>query len=85
MSLETEMRARLMDAFAPDQLEIRDDSESHRGHAGFREGGETHWWVRIKADVLTAQSRIDRHRAVHQALGPDIIDRIHALEIKIVA
>jgi BolA protein len=30
-------------------------------------------------------SRIDRHRAVHAALGPDLVGRIHALALDISA
>ena len=37
MSIAEEMRSRLQDAFEPSHLEIIDDSESHRGHAGFRD------------------------------------------------
>lgn len=84
MSVEAEMRTRLIDAFAPDVLEIRDDSDSHRGHAGYQEGGESHWFVRIGSEKLKSLSRVERHRAVHSALGHDIIGRIHALELKIV-
>ena len=83
MALSEEIRARLEAAFEPQQLEIRDDSERHRGHAGYQEGGESHWHVRIEAPAFSEMSRIERHRAVHDALGPDIVRRIHALELKI--
>lgn len=77
------MRSRLQDAFEPSHLEIIDDSESHRGHAGFREGGETHFKVAIKSPAFNELNRIARHRAVHSALGKDLVGRIHALELKI--
>ena len=83
MSIAEEMRSRLQDAFQPIHLEIIDDSESHRGHAGFREGGETHFKVAIKSPEFSPLSRIARHRAVHSALGKDLVGRIHALELKI--
>ncbi len=83
MALAQEMQKRLEAAFQPKTLEIRDDSESHRGHSGFREGGESHWHVAIAADAFAPMSRIERHRAIHKALGEDIISRIHALQIKI--
>jgi BolA protein len=28
-------------------------------------------------------SRIDRHRAVHAALGPELVGRIHALSLDV--
>lgn len=83
MSLEAEMRRRLETAFSPSRLEIVDDSERHRGHAGYREGGETHWRVTIESAAFDGMGRIDRHRAVHRALGEEIVGRIHALELRI--
>ena len=85
MSLAEEMRTRLDAAFLPSRLEIVDDSERHRGHAGYQEGGESHWRVVIEAEALGGMSRIARHRAVHKALGADIVSRIHALELRISA
>ncbi|WP_171178407.1 BolA family transcriptional regulator [Ruegeria sp. HKCCD8929] len=82
MSLTDDIRNRLNSAFDPRELEVVDDSESHRGHAGYREGGESHFNVRIRADAFQGQSRVARHRAVHKALG-DIVPRIHALALDI--
>lgn len=81
MALADEIRTALEGAFQPTVLEIVDDSESHRGHGGFREGGESHWKVVIVAPALGPMTRIARHRAVHAALGKGIIRRIHALNI----
>ena len=83
MTVSDEIRSRLVAAFDPTALEIVDDSESHRGHAGFREGGESHFNVRIRAQAFNGQSRIARHRAVHAALGRDLVGRIHALSLDI--
>lgn len=85
MPIAEQMEQKLRDAFAPRTLEIVDDSERHRGHAGFREGGESHFQVRIEADAFAPMSRIERHRAVHKALGADLVGRIHALALKISA
>ena len=81
MSLSEEMRSRLEAAFAPSVLEVVDDSEAHRGHAGYQDGGESHWNVKIRSEAFRDLSRIARHRAVHDALGADIIGRIHALAL----
>lgn len=72
---------RLRTAFAPRELEVVDDSESHRGHGGYQEGGESHFNVRIRSDHFKGLSRVARHRAVHSALGADLIGRIHALAL----
>ncbi len=81
MSKTDEIETRLRDAFAPRELAVIDDSESHRGHAGFQEGGESHFNVRIRSDTFKGMNRLARHRAVHAALGPDLISRIHALAL----
>lgn len=83
MSLSEEMRGKLEAAFQPTKLEITDESERHRGHAGYQEGGESHWRIAIEAPAFAEMSRIERHRAVHTALGPEIVGRIHALALKI--
>lgn len=85
MAVADEIRNRLEDAFAPRTLEVMDDSERHRGHSGWREGGETHFNVTIASDRFAPLSRVARHRAVHEALGPDLVGRIHALSLKISA
>lgn len=82
MPIVEEMRQRLQAAFAPELLEVVDESEQHRGHAGFREGGESHFHVTIRAVALDGQSRVAQHRAIHAALG-DIVPRIHALGLTV--
>ncbi|MDZ7907634.1 MAG: BolA family protein [Gemmobacter sp.] len=82
MTMADEIYDRLTTAFAPQVLEIQDDSEKHRGHGGWREGGETHFNITIRATQLAALPRLARHRAVHAALG-DLTQRIHALALDI--
>lgn len=84
MTIAQEIEARLTRAFRPEFLEVRDDSERHRGHSGWREGGETHFHITIRAEALKGGSRLARHRAVHGALGADLIARIHALGLTVV-
>jgi len=83
METGEELRHRLEGAFAPTSLEVEDQSEAHRGHGGWREGGGTHWRVAIRAPTFGAMSRIERHRAVHAAIGPDLMGRIHALALEV--
>ena len=78
-----EMRERLQQ-LSPTQLEVVDESEQHRGHAGWRDGGQSHFRIRIAAPGLAGLSRIERHRLIHRTLG-DIVPRIHALAIEIAA
>lgn len=82
MRLEQQIRQRLADAFDPSVLEVVNESHLHAGHAGDDGTGESHWRVRISAPALAEQGRVARHRAIHAALGEDIIGRIHALAIE---
>jgi BolA protein len=77
------IETRLREAFAPRVLEVVDESERHRGHAGYQEGGESHFQVRIESEAFQGLGRIERHRAVHAALGPELVAEIHALALKI--
>lgn len=81
MLLSEEIHTRLKGAFTPTVLEVVDDSERHRGHSGWREGGQTHFRVRIVAPAFEGLSRLAQHRAVHAALGKDLMTRIHALAL----
>ncbi|MEI2808053.1 BolA family protein [Albidovulum sp.] len=83
MGTTEEIRARLEAAFAPDRLEVMDESEAHRGHAGYREGGESHFRVTIRASAFAGMGRVERHRAVHAALGPELVARVHALALDV--
>lgn len=74
---------RLEAAFDPTVLDLVDESEGHRGHAGFQEGGESHFRLTIKSDAFEGMSRIKQHRAIHTALGKDLIAEIHALAITV--
>lgn len=74
------IREKLLDAFEPEQLEIRDDSHKHVGHAGARDG-RGHFHVTIRADAFRGQRPLQRHRMVFDALGEMMETDIHALQI----
>lgn len=81
MAVAEEIKSRLQERFSPRELEVEDQSALHAGHASAPEGGESHFAVRIRAAELADLSRVARHRAIHEALGPDLVGRIHALAI----
>lgn len=83
MSKRQDIEERLRNAFAPQELAVIDDTESHRGHAGFTEGVESHFNVMIRSDKFKSMNRLARHRAIHSALGPELIASIHALAIDV--
>lgn len=83
MALENEIFDAITSALAPESLQVINESSMHSGHAGDDGTGESHWRVVIRASKLDEMSRLARHRAVHSAIGPAIIGRIHALAIDI--
>lgn len=83
MSVTKEIYAKLQAAFDPLVLELEDESEKHRGHGGYQEGGESHFNLRISSVAFEGMNRVQRHRAVHGAIGPEIMNKIHALALHI--
>jgi BolA protein len=67
--------------FAPARLEIVDESSGHRGHAGWREGGETHFRVEIVSTAFEGKSRVARQRLVYAALKQEFDAGLHALAL----
>lgn len=76
------MTERLEQAFAPDKLEIEDQSERHKGHVGAQDG-RGHFALSISAKAFMGQSRIACHRMIYAALGELMQSDIHALKITI--
>ena len=76
------IRDKLTAAFQPDRLEVVDDSARHAGHAGAREGGESHFNVVIVSPAFKGRSRIQRQRDVYAALSEELAGPVHALSVK---
>ena len=66
---------------APIELDIRDDSAQHAGHAGAASGAG-HFSVTIVSERFRGLSRIARHRAVLERVGDLIPHPVHALAIR---
>jgi BolA protein len=79
------IRDKLTHAFAPDRLEIEDDSARHHGHAGAAPGGESHFNVLIEAGAFKGMGRVQRQRAVYAALSRELAGPVHALSVKALA
>ncbi len=84
MSVRDDIEKKLSLKFTPSHLEVLDESEKHRGHAGSRPGGETHFRVRITSSQLDSLSRVAQHRAVMETLDTELKSGVHALAIEVV-
>jgi BolA protein len=90
MSIQATIEKKLTAAFAPERLEVVNESHLHAGHhheesghhATFDGGGETHIRVRIVAPAFAVMSRIERHRAVNAALAEELAAGVHALAVE---
>ena len=83
MSMKQIIIAKLTKEFQPTHLKVHDESELHRGHAGYREGGDSHFRVQIAAPSLDGKLRINQHRSIMTCLGEELKETIHALAIEV--
>jgi BolA protein len=80
-SMAARLRAKLEQALTPLSLDIEDESAKHAGHSGAREGGETHFRVRIVSPSFAGLSRVQRQRKVYAAVAEELAERVHALSL----
>ncbi|MEM0928549.1 MAG: BolA family protein [Pseudomonadota bacterium] len=76
---------KLTAAFAPEALDIVDQSHLHKGHAGAPDGGESHFRVRIVSAAFDGQNRVARQRAVNAALKDELAGPVHAMSVQALA
>ena len=81
MTMQERIVARLTAALDPILLDVIDESDRHAGHAGAREGGGTHYRVRVVSAQFERQSRVERHRLVYGLLSAEFADGLHALAL----
>ena len=77
--------AKLKLGLNPSFIEVKDVSHHHAGHAGWREGGETHFHVTMTAAEFEGKSRLERHRMVNELLAEELASGVHALQLKLSA
>ena len=81
MSYKSRIEQKLA-TLTPLSLDVIDESQNHHGHSGWKEGGETHFRVRIVASAFTGQNRLARHRIINALLADELAERVHALAIE---
>ncbi|CAG7936269.1 unnamed protein product [Penicillium nalgiovense] len=84
--LEDVMRDKIVHAFTPSSLEIRNDSHLHAHHAAM-EGStskETHFHVTIVSDSFESKMQPARHRMVYALFKEEMAREggLHALQLK---
>ncbi|MEM7213956.1 MAG: BolA family protein [Pseudomonadota bacterium] len=76
------LKERLNEAFAPELLEVINESHLHAGHHGHDGKGETHLRIRIVSEAFSGMNRVARHRAVYEIVQPKIDEGLHACAIE---
>ena len=88
-TLRQRMEQKLSAAFAPQVLNVIDESHKHAGHAGHaggaHHGGETHFRIEMVSATFAGKSRIERHRSVNATLAEEFADGVHALSLNVSA
>ena len=84
---------KLLTTIEPFYLEVKDDSAPHQGHIGVQElvkdlapssSPETHFTIKIGADIFTGKSLVKQHQIVNNLLANEFDKGLHALSIQIV-
>ena len=83
--IATEMLKRLTSSLSPTRLDLVDESDRHRGHAGHDGRGESHFALTIESASFAGQSRVQRQRSIYSTLGELMEQRVHALSIRAIA
>ncbi len=81
MPIEDIIRAKLVTAFEPAELEVINESHLHSGHQGSPGTGESHFRVKMVAEAFIGRSRLERHRMVNEVLADELAGPVHALAV----
>lgn len=81
------IREKLALGLSPIEISLVDDSWKHAGHhheggIDAKDGGETHFQLRIVSEDFEGLNRVARHRAVTSLLKDELAGPVHALAIQ---
>ncbi len=77
MTRQEAIEQKLREVFAPELLEVENESHAH----SVPRGSETHFKVVVVSRAFEGVSRVDRHRRVNAALADELASGLHALTI----
>jgi BolA family transcriptional regulator, general stress-responsive regulator len=81
VTVEAQMKEKLMVELRPTRLDVINESELHAGHRSSPGTGESHFRILIVSEAFTGKSRVERHRLVNAVLAEDVGKRVHALAL----
>lgn len=81
--IASQIEEKLQRAFSPSHLMVLDESHLHAGHAGAREGGESHFYVEIVSPAFAGLSRVEAQRKIYETLKEELAGPVHALRLQV--
>lgn len=85
MTRQEKITTLIQTAFAPELLQVLDESAKHVGHAGARPEGETHFYLKIVSKSFLNLSKVEVHRKINRVLKDEFDNGLHALRINAAA
>jgi BolA family transcriptional regulator, general stress-responsive regulator len=85
MHVEERITRKLQQAFAPETLEVVNESHRHAGHASSPGTGESHFSIKVVSRSFAGKTRLERHRMVNEVLAEELAGKVHALAITALA
>ncbi|MBL4802670.1 MAG: BolA family transcriptional regulator [Emcibacter sp.] len=83
MSVAETIEQKLRAALNISEMELVDESHKHAGHAGAREGGESHYRLMVVSPDFTGKNRVARQREIYRILKQEMAGPVHALSLDI--
>jgi len=82
MNFKTSIYNKLSNSFAPEHLEVIDESHLHEGHQGYKEGLTTHIKIIIRSAQFAGLNKIILHKAIYEVIDEEIKSGLHAISIE---
>ncbi|WP_375326969.1 BolA family protein [Candidatus Tisiphia endosymbiont of Nemotelus uliginosus] len=70
-----------LDVLKPHYCQIIDESSKHSAHTGGTI--ESHFIIKISADIFTGKTLLTQHRIINELLADELANGLHALTINI--
>lgn len=85
MSIEAQIKQKIIEEFSPERFELINESDKHVGHAGHDGSGDSHFKLMVVSSAFDGCTRIQMHRMVTNLLNPLFDKGLHALSLDVKA
>ena len=66
-------------------LDVKDVSKLHEGHAGYKEGHETHFEIKLVSANFEGVSKLERHRTLNKLLMEELNSGLHSVSYNLLS